>query len=147
MYCCVEVLLIVTLAGVTAIDTKVAAAGAVTVRPVDPEILPTLAGIVEAPTATAITTPGPPTVAMALADVDQVALEVTSLVVPSLLVAVAVSCTVEPVTALGSTGVTEIDAMVGVVGGGGTESVVEELGVLPPHAAHKNNATTVSTAS
>jgi len=142
VYCCVELLLMVTLAGVTAIETKLADAGAVTVKTAEPETLPTLALMFDVPTATAVTRPLPLTVATPLADVDQVALEVTSLVVPSLLVAVAVSCTVEPLTAVGSAGVTEIVAMVGVAGGD-TDSVDEEFGALLPHPAKATSASIV----
>ena len=80
VHCCVEFLLMVTLAGVTAIETKVADAGAVTVKTAEPETQPTLALMFDVPTATAVTRPLPLTVATPLADVDQVALEVPSLV-------------------------------------------------------------------
>ena len=116
-------------------EVKVAAAGAVTVKTVEPEMLPTLAEMVDVPTATAVASPLPLTVATPPADVAQAAVEVTSVVVPSLLVAVAESCTVEPFTAVGFDGVTATEDTVGGDVAGGPDCVDAVNGApLPPHA-------------
>jgi hypothetical protein len=67
------------LAGVTAIETKV---GAVTVRTVDPLIVPEVAVIVEAPAATAVASPAELMVAAVVAEEVQVTELVRLAVVP-----------------------------------------------------------------
>jgi len=81
-------------AGVTLIEVSVGA----TVTEAMPEILDSVAEIVVMPGATAVARPVAETVIIAVEEEVQVANEVTSLVVPSLYVAVAVNCWLWPTT-------------------------------------------------
>ena len=109
-------------AGVTSIDTSVAA---VTARAVEPEIAPDVAVIVVGPTALALARPSVPRafeiVATASSDDDHVTAAVRSWVVASVYVPVAVNCCVVPFAMVGSAGVTSMDTSVAAV----TVSVVE----------------------
>jgi hypothetical protein len=109
-------------AGVTAIDTRVAD---VTVIVVDPEILPDVAVMIVEPAATELASPLEPaallTVATPAADEPQVTTVVRFCVVLSEYVPVAVNCRAVPLTMLGLDGVTAIDTRVAEV----TVSVVD----------------------
>jgi hypothetical protein len=98
------------LAGVTAMDTKVAA---VAVSPVDPWMLPEVAVMVVVPGATAVASPAALIVAAAGVLEAHVTLAVSFCVVPSLNVPVAVNCCVVPAASEGFVGVTAIDTNVG----------------------------------
>src|SRR5215510_1342307 len=110
------------LAGVTSIDTRVAA---VTVSVVEPETAPDVAVIVVGPRALAVARPSDPPafeiVATAVSEDDQVTAVVRSCVVASVYVPVAANCCVVPLAMLGLAGVTPIDTRVAAV----TVSVVE----------------------
>ena len=79
MNCCVAPAETDGLAGVTAMDTRVAA---VTVNTVDPLIVPEVAVIVEVPAATEVANPAALMVAALVAEEDQVTEEVRFAVVP-----------------------------------------------------------------
>jgi hypothetical protein len=99
------------LAGATAIDTSVAAC-AVTVKVVDPEILPDVAVIVVVPPATPVARPLDEIVAVAVFDELQATDPVMFCVVLSEYVPVAVNCCVAPIKMLGLAGVTAMEASV-----------------------------------
>jgi hypothetical protein len=94
------------LAGVTAIDWS---AAAVTVKPVDPEMVPSVAEIVTGPGATAVANPALLIVAHVVSDEAQVTRLVKFSVDPSDNVPVAVNCSVSPTARLVLAGVTAID--------------------------------------
>jgi hypothetical protein len=101
------------LVGVTAMDTSVVE---VTVRVVDPDILPDVAVIVVEPTAAEAASPSVPAAllmaATAAADEFQVTDVVRSCVVLSENVPVAINCSVVPSAMLGSSGVIAIETSV-----------------------------------
>jgi hypothetical protein len=107
--CCVRPLATEGLAGVTAIDCRVAV---VTVNVVEPKIAPDVALIVEVPTAKPEAKP--PAVIVAVAGVAelQVTLPVRFCVLLSLNVPVAVNCCVRPLATDGFAGVTAMDCRV-----------------------------------
>src|SRR5688572_12486877 len=114
------------LAGVTEIETSVAA---VTVSVVESEIAPDVAVIVVVPSELELARPSEPTafeiVATPSSADDHVTESVTSCVEVSVYVPVAVNCRVVPFALLGSAGVTSMDTSVAAV----TVSVVEpEIG-------------------
>jgi hypothetical protein len=94
------------LTGVTAIDLSTAA---VTVRPVDPEIEPSVAEMVTGPGETAVANPVLLIVAHVVSEEAQVTPLVKISVEPSENVPVAVNCSVSPMGRLVLTGVTAID--------------------------------------
>jgi hypothetical protein len=122
--CRVVPLAMLGLVGVTARDTSVAG---VTVRMVEPVMLPNAAVIVVWPAAAHVARPLEPaallTVATAVADELQVTVAVRSCVVVSENVPVAVKCWVVPLAMLGLTGVTAMDTSVAGV----TVRVVEAV--------------------
>ena len=97
------------LAGVTAIDWRVAAVTVSTVEPVTPL---SVAEIVEVPAATPVASPAALTVATAVSAEAHVTWLVMFCVVLSENVPVAVNCSVVPVTMLGLAGVTAIEVRV-----------------------------------
>jgi hypothetical protein len=101
------------LAGVTAMDTSVTE---VTVRAVDPDILPDVAVIVVVPAAAEVVSPLEPaallTAATAAADEFQFISVVRSCVVLSENVPVAVNCCVVPIAMLGFAGVIAMETSV-----------------------------------
>jgi hypothetical protein len=105
-------------AGVTAIDTSVG----VTVRVVEPEMLPDMAFIIVLPTDTDEASPLEPAVLLIVATDTFDELHVTDVVrfcvELSEKVPVAVNCWVVPRGMLGFAGVTAIDTSVGEIGGG-----------------------------
>ena len=109
------------LAGVTAIDVKVAIVAACTVRFAVP-LMPLIAAVtVVEPAATAEASPEELIVTIAVFATVQVADEVTFAVDPSLYVAVAVNCSVAPTATLAVPGDTAIDVIVFVEETGVTE--------------------------
>ena len=100
------------LTGVTAIDLS---AAAVTVRPVEPEIEPSVAEIVTGPGETAVANPVLLIVAHVTSEEAQVTPLVKTSVEPSENVPVAVNCSVAPTGRLVLTGVTAIDTKVAAV--------------------------------
>ena len=98
------------LAGVTAIDWSVAA---VTVRPVEPEMLPRVADMVTGPGETAVANPALLIVAHVTSEEAHVTWFVKSSVDPSDSMPVAVNCSVSPLGRLVLAGVTAIDVSVG----------------------------------
>jgi hypothetical protein len=107
--CWVVLLEIAGSGGVISMDTSVAV---VMVRDVVPEILPDVAVIVVEPAATAVASPLYPAALLMVAappDELQVTASVTSCVVPSKYVPVAVNCSVELFAIDGLVGVTAID--------------------------------------
>ena len=104
------------LAGVTAMETSVAA---VTVSVVDPETPPDVAVIVVVPAATGVANPSEPAalliVATPVVDELQVTVVVRFCVVPSENVPVAVNCLVVPLATLGLVGVTAMETSVAAV--------------------------------
>src|ERR1700736_5886859 len=109
--CCVKPLAIVGFKGVTTIDTNV---GGVTVKRVDPVMLPLFAEIVEVPTPAAVAKPVLLIVATVVVPEAHTTLFNTC-VLPSPNVPVAVNCCVKPLAIVGFTGVTPIDTNVGGV--------------------------------
>ena len=97
-------------AGVTAMETST---GAVTVRSVDPAIIPEVAEIVDVPIFKLVARPPALIVAAAGADDAQVALLVRSCVLASVYVPVAVNCCVLPAARDGVRGVTAIETREG----------------------------------
>ena len=95
-----------TTAGVTAINTG---AGSTTVMAVLPEMEPTVARTVLVPTLTAVAKPELSMVTKLGVKEDQVALDVTSTVDASVLVAVAVNARVDPLGTATLAGVTAMD--------------------------------------
>jgi hypothetical protein len=93
-------------AGVTEIDVNTAA---VTVTVAEPWIVPDMAVIVAVPFATLVANPPLLTVAIVVADEDQVTVLVRFCVVPLLYVPVAVNCCLSPAGTDGDAGATEID--------------------------------------
>ena len=128
--CCAVPLAMLGSAGVTSIETSVAA---VTVSVVEPEITPDVAVIVVAPTAAALARPSEPPaleiVAIASTEDDHVTVAVRSWVVASEKTPVAVNCCVVPFAMLGSGGVTSIETRAAVV----TVRVVDPE--IPPKVA------------
>ena len=128
--CCVVPFAIDGVAGVTAIDTSVAA---VTVSVVLPLTAPLVAEMTVEPSATPLASPGDPAaleiVAVAVVADAHVTLPVRFCVVVSLYVAVATNCCVVPLAIDGVAGVTAIDTSVAAV----TVSVV--LPLMAPLAA------------
>ncbi len=118
--CSVVPALIEGLAGVTAIDTKVAA---VTVSAVEPLIEPEVAVIVVLPCATLVANPAALIVATLVVPELHVTVPVKFCVVLLLYVPVAVNCSVAPALIEGLAGVTAIDTNVAAV----TVSEVEPL--------------------
>ena len=110
--------MMVGVAGVTAIDDRVAA---VTVNVVEPTTAPLVALIVDVPTFTAVANPAALIVAFAGVPDDHVTLPVRFCVELSLNVPVAVNCCVFPAATDGFAGVTAIDDSVAAV----TVNVVE----------------------
>jgi hypothetical protein len=108
--CCVSPLAIDGLAGVTAIDWRVAA---VTVRTVDPTIAPEVALIVLVPTDIAVASPAVVIIAFVVA--PHVTDAVRFCVLLSLYVPVAVNCCVSPLAIDGLAGVTAIDCSAAAV--------------------------------
>jgi hypothetical protein len=106
--CWVAFIAIDMLAGMTAMDVSVAIPD-VTVSVVEPLTVPLAAEIVVVPAATPVARPVAEIVAVAIVDEVQVAVAEMSFVVPSLIVAVAVNCCVEPIAIDMLVGVTEID--------------------------------------
>jgi len=104
------------LVGVTAMDMSVAG---VTVRAVDPDILPDVAAIVVKPAAAAVASPLEPAAplmdATAVTDEFQVTVVVRSCVVLSENVPMAVNCFADPLTTLGLVGVIAMDTSVACV--------------------------------
>src|SRR5208283_3742291 len=101
------------LAGVTAMDTSVAE---LTVRAVEPEMLPEVAVIVAVPAATGVASPKEPVVLLIVATNVFDELHVTDVVIFCVLlsekVPVAVNCSVVPRAILGLAGVTAMDTSV-----------------------------------
>src|SRR5262249_58538459 len=95
------------LAGVTAIDSR---AALVTVRVVDPLMLPIVALIFEVPVALAVANPAAEMVATEVVAEAQVTWPVRSCVELSVNVPVAVNCWVVPLVMLGLAGVTAIES-------------------------------------
>jgi hypothetical protein len=128
--CCIVPLRMLGLIGVTAMETSIAG---VTVRVVDPDILPDIAVIIVEPAATDTAKPLEPAAlliaATAAADEFQVTAVVKFCVVLSEYVPVAVNCWVVPSAMLGLVGVTAMDTSVAEV----TVSVVEPD--IPPDVA------------
>jgi hypothetical protein len=124
--CCVPPAVTVGFAGVTAMDTNVAA---VTVSVVLPTMLPFVAEIVLVPAFSADARPALLIVPVALVPEAHVTLPVRFCVELSLYVPVAVNCSVFPATTDGLTGVTAMDTSVAAV----TVSVV--LPTIPPLVA------------
>jgi hypothetical protein len=110
--CCVLATRIVGVAGVTAIEDRVAA---VTVSVVDPTTLPLVALIVDVPTFTAVAKPAALIVAFAGVPDAHVTLLVRSCVELSLKVPVAVNCCVFPAATDGFAGVTAMDVSTAAV--------------------------------
>ncbi len=110
--CCVFPAVTVGFAGVTAIDTSVAA---VTVSVVLPEIAPLVAEIVVPPAFNAEAKPAALIVAVVVLDDAHVTLLVMFCVELSLYVPVAVNCSVPPAATDGFTGVTAMDTSVAAV--------------------------------
>ncbi len=100
------------LTGVTAIDWSTAA---VTVRPVEPEIVPRVADIVTGPGETAVANPVLQIVAQVVSEEAQVTWLVKFSVDPSDKVPVAVNCSVSPAGRLVLAGVTAIDSRTAAV--------------------------------
>jgi hypothetical protein len=100
------------LAGVTAIDCKVAA---VTVKTVDPTIAPEVALIVLVPTPAPVARPPVVMVAVVVVAEAHVTDAVRFCVLLSLKVPVAVNCCVRPLVTVGFAGVTAIDCRVAAV--------------------------------
>jgi hypothetical protein len=121
--CCVAPLVIRGFAGVTAIDTSVAA---FTVSSVEPVMLPTVAEIVEVPAPTPVASPVLLIVATAPVPEAHTAL-LSTCVVLSLNVPVAVNCCVPPLVIEGFAGVTAIDTSVAAF----TVSVTAALVTVP----------------
>jgi hypothetical protein len=111
--CCVRPFAIIVLAGVTAIDTSVAAVtvsvAVLLVTPLDAAVM------FEAPRATPVAKPELVIVAIPVADEFHVALAVKSAVLESVYVPVAVNCCVRPFAIVALAGVTAIDTRVGAV--------------------------------
>lgn len=127
--CWVVVLGMVTLSGLTAIETRMAS---VTVRVAEVVMVPTAAWMVDFPTESPVARPGVPTLAMDATTVlldDQVTAEVNTWVLPSLKVPVATNCWVNPRATEGAVGVTASDTRTAGV----TVKMVEP--VFPPKAA------------
>ena len=101
------------MAGVTAMDTSVAE---LTVRAVEPEMLPEVAVIVAVPAATGVASPKEPVVLLIVATNVFDELHVTDVVIFCVLlsekVPVAVNCSVVPRAILGLAGVTAMDTSV-----------------------------------
>ena len=112
MNCCVRPLAIDGLAGVTAMDCRVAA---VTVSTVEPTIDPDVALIVLVPTATAVANPPALMVAVVVVPEAHVTEAVRFCVLLSLYVPVAVNCCVRPLATEGLAGVTAMDFRVAAV--------------------------------
>src|SRR6202011_1843584 len=106
--CCVAPLVIEGFAGVTAMDTSVAG---FTVSSVEPVMLPTVAEIVEVPAPTPVAKPVALIVATPGVAEAHTAL-LSTCVVLSLNVPVAVNCCVAPLVIEGFAGVTELDTSV-----------------------------------
>jgi hypothetical protein len=105
--CCVAPAATLTTAGVTAIAVSVFI-GAVTVSAAVP-LMPLKAAVtVDVPAATPVASPDTLMVAVAVEELVQLAVVLTSPEVPSLYVAIAVNCWVAPTAMLGVAGVTEI---------------------------------------
>jgi len=121
-------------AGVTAIETR---AGVIVIGR-EPPIVPILAATEHCPLALAVSIPPEATVAMLLSEVDQVAVEVMSLVLPSLYEPVALSWRVWPATTLGLVPETWIDCSVGVLFG---------VCVVPPPPPHPSMVTKITLAT
>jgi hypothetical protein len=100
----------VGIAGVTAIETKIAG---VTVSVLEPLIAPEVAAMLVLPTATLVASPCALTLAMVESAVLQVTAFVRFRVLPSLYVPVAVNCSVVPSAKDGFKGVTAIDTSTG----------------------------------
>ena len=109
--------------GAIAIDCSVAA---VTVSKVEPEIDDDVAVIVEVPTPAPVASPAALIVAVVVVPEDQVTLDVTFCVVPSLNVPVAVNCCVAPLAIDGFAGVTAIDCSVAAVTVSKVEPLIED---------------------
>jgi hypothetical protein len=109
--------------GAIAIDCSVAA---VTVSKVEPEIDDDVAVIVEVPTPAPVASPAALIVAVVVVPEDQVTLDVTFCVVPSLNVPVAVNCCAAPLAIDGFAGVTAIDCSVAAVTVSKVEPVIED---------------------
>src|SRR5277367_2934955 len=107
--CCVAPLVMLGLAGVTAMDCSVAA---VTVSTVEPEIAPEVALTVEVPAEAPVAKPLALMVATAGEAEAQVTLPVRFCVLLSLNVPVAVNCCVKPLAIEGFAGLTAIDCRV-----------------------------------
>ena len=120
-------------AGVTEMETRVA--GVVTVSVVIPMTVPLVAEMTVVPTATAVATPAPEIVAVAVVAEAQVTVGETSIVVPSLKVPVAENCCVAPVPIDGLAGVTAIETSVAVDVGGGIVTVSVVIPVTVPLVA------------
>ena len=110
--CWVAPTTMLTVAGVTAIEERVAA---VTVRVVFPEILPDVAVMIAEPAAIAVAKPLPLTVATDVFEEFQVTCVVISWLVPSEYVPEAANCLVFPAGMLGLAGVTAIEERVAAV--------------------------------
>ena len=110
--CWVDPTGMIGLAGVTAMEDTVEE---LTVRVVNPEIVPEAAVMVAVPAATAVARPLLSTVATEVLDEFQVTDAVISWVDPSENVAVAMSCWVDPTDRLGLAGVTAMEDTVPVV--------------------------------
>src|SRR6202040_2777312 len=144
--CCVAPLVIEGFAGVTAIDTSVAG---VTVSSVEPLMLPTVAEIVEVPAPTPVAKPVAFIVATPGVAEAHTAL-LSTCVVLSLNVPVAVNCCVAPLVIEGFPGVTAIDTSVAGVTVSSVEpvmltTVAEIVEVPAPTAVAKPVALIVAT--
>ena len=109
MNCCVVPLAIVGLPGVTTTEMTVAL---VTVRVALPDTAPTAAEMAVCPGSTEVASPVPSTVAVAGVPDIQLAVAVTSRMLASLKVAIAVNCWVVPSAMAGVPGVTAMDTIV-----------------------------------
>ena len=106
MNCCVAPLVIEGFVGVTPIDTNV---GAVTVRVVEPAIVPSVAPILDVPAVTAVATPPGAMVPTLVLLELQATKGVRFSLLPFLKWPVAVNCSVFPATIEGFAGVTVIE--------------------------------------
>ena len=122
--CCIIPAGMLSLAGVTSMDFRVAL---VTVRVVYPGIIPAMALIVAGPTERPVAMPLPFTVAIELLDEIQVTWVVISYVVPSEYVPTAENCWVVPAGMLGLAGVTDMDTRV-------EDDAVSDIPPPPPQA-------------
>jgi hypothetical protein len=103
---------IVTLSGVTEIDSRI---GTTTVKLVEPLIPSRVAVIVVVPTATGVASPNVSMLATAVSELVQFTSVVISVVLSSVYVPIAVNCRVSSTPTVALSGVTEMDSRIGII--------------------------------